>query len=102
VLMVPVRRIDIVVEENAAAILIGTERWYLFLDGITDLRNDRNTWTIQHWNGIVLHEPADAISEDQIEHLKKAMQRGRTPEGITAVVERGKRIEEIMRAQGMR
>ncbi len=102
VLIVPVRRMDIMVDENAAAILIGTERWYLFLDGITDLRLDRDTWTIQHWNGIVLHVPADAMSEDQIEHLKKAMQRGRTPEGIAAVVERGKRIEEIMRSEGMR
>jgi hypothetical protein len=102
VLLVPVRRMDIMVEENAAGILIGTERWYLFLDGITDLRKYRDTWTIQHWNGIVLHVPADAISEDQIGHLKAAMQRGRTPEGFMAVVERGKRIEEIMRSERMR
>jgi hypothetical protein len=102
VLLVPVRRMDIMVEENAAGILIGTERWYLFLDGITDLRKYRDTWTIEHWNGIVLHVPADAISEDQIGHLKSAMQRGRTPEGFMAVVERGKRIEEIIRSERMR
>jgi hypothetical protein len=102
VLLVPVRRMDIMVEENAAGILIGTKRWYLFLDGITDLRKYRDTWTIQHWNGSVLHIPAAATSGDQIGHLKAATQRGRTPEGFMAVVERGKRIEEIMRSERMR
>ena len=42
--------------DTRAGILIGTERWYLFLDGITDLRKFRDdTWTIQHFNGSVLH-----------------------------------------------
>src|SRR4051794_12426201 len=41
VLLVPMRRMDVVVEEGAAGILVGAERWYLFLDGITDLRKFR-------------------------------------------------------------
>src|SRR5262245_12068333 len=42
VLIVPMRRMDVVVEADAAGILIGAERWYLFLDGITDLRKFRD------------------------------------------------------------
>src|SRR5262245_45871048 len=38
VLFVPVRRMDVVLEEEAAGFLIGNERWYLFLDGILELR----------------------------------------------------------------
>jgi hypothetical protein len=101
VLLVPVRYMDVIVEENAAGVQIGSERWYLFLDGITDLRKFRDdTWTIQHYNGCVLHIAADAIREDQIAHLRAAMERGRTPEGIRAVIERGKRIKEIEESGG--
>jgi hypothetical protein len=99
VLLVPVRRMDVIVEENAAGILFGTERWYLFLDGITGLRRfSDNTWTIQHYNGTTFLVDASAISEDQIDYLKAAMERGRTPEGFKVVVERGKRIEQILRS----
>jgi len=97
VLLVPVRRMDVLAEENAAGILIGSERWYLFLDGITDLRKfSDDTWTVQHFNGCVLHIAADAIRDDQVAHLRAAMERGRTPEGIRAVIERGKRIQAIL------
>ena len=42
---------------------------------------------------------ASAIAEDQLAHIKTAMERGRTPEGIRAVIERGKRIKEIMETE---
>ena len=80
VLLVPVRRMDVIVEENAAGILVGDERWYLFLDGITDLRKlSDDIWTVQFFNGWVLHIPVSAIQDDQIAHLRSAMERGRTP-----------------------
>jgi hypothetical protein len=56
-------------------------------------------WTLSHWNGVVLHIPIDAISEELLAHLRAEMERGRTPEGIGAVIERGRRIEEIMRSE---
>jgi hypothetical protein len=100
VLLIPRRIMDVVIEENGAGILIGNERWYLFLDGITDIRKFReDTWTIQHWNGVVLHVSAAAISKDQIAFLSAAMERGRTPEGIRTVIERGRRIEQFTRSQ---
>src|SRR5262245_2223838 len=99
VLFVATRQMDVVVEENAAGIFIGAERWYLFLDGITDIRKFcDNTWTIQHWNGCVLHIAAAAITDEQINYLRAAMERGGTPEGIRAVIERGRQIEQITRS----
>jgi hypothetical protein len=99
VLLVPVREMDVIIEENAAGILAGGERWYLFLDGILDIRRFRDdTWTVQHYNGTVLHIAADAITEEQVDYLKAAMERGRTPEGVRAVIERGRQIEQILRA----
>jgi hypothetical protein len=96
VLIVPVRHMDVEVEENGAGVLLGRERWWLFLDGFTDLTRFRaDTWTLEHFNGCVLHITASAISDDQLNHIRAAMRRGRTPEGIRAVIERGKQIEEI-------
>jgi hypothetical protein len=90
---------DVIIEKDAAGILVGGERWYLFLDGITDIRKFRDDiWTIQHWNGSVLHIVAAAITDEQIDYFRAAMERGRTPEGIRAVIERGRRIEQIMRS----
>src|SRR5262249_31758430 len=92
VVLVSRQAMDVIVEENAAGILIGDQRWYLFLDGITDLRKFRDdTWTIQHFNGFVLHIAASAIQEDQIAHSPAALERARTPEGIQAVDGPGKR-----------
>lgn len=100
VLLVPVRTVDVIFEEDTADILIGGERWCLFLDGIIRIRKYRSDiWTIEHFNGSVLHVPTSAITEAQIGHLKAAMKRGRTPEGIQAVIERGRRIQEIMSAE---
>jgi len=100
VLFVPIRQMDVEVEENAAGVLIGAERWYLFLDGITDIRKFRDdTWTIQHWNGCVLHIAAAVITDEQIDYVGAAMERGRTPEGIRSVIERGRRIEQIIRSR---
>ena len=95
VVFVPLRKMDVTVEENAAGVLIGKERWYLFLDGIKAIRKYRNDiWTVEHF-GTVLQIAASAITEEQLEYLRAAMERGRTPEGIQAVIERGKRIRRI-------
>ena len=91
-----VRDMDIVVEEDTLGYLAGGERWHLFLDGIIDIRKYRDDiWTIQHWNGSIVNVLASEITDDQIDCLKAAGERGRTPEGIQAVIERGRRIEQI-------
>jgi hypothetical protein len=91
---------DVLFEDNgageAAGMLFGGERWYLFLDGIIDIRQCCGVWTIQHHNRLVLLIPTAAISDEQIEYLRDCLRRGHTPEGMRAVIERGKRIEQLM------
>ena len=83
-------------QQNALGYLAGGERWYLFLDGIIDITKYRkDIWTIQHWNGSVVNVLASAITDDQIEYLRAAAERGRTPEGIQAVIERGRVIQQL-------
>jgi hypothetical protein len=98
-----VRQMDILVEHNgigaASGVLIGNERWYLFLDGITGIKRCREVWVVQHFNGFVLLIAASAITDEQIEYLRESMRRGHTPEGMRAVVERGKRIEKLMASE---
>jgi hypothetical protein len=88
---------DIVVEENGLGFLAGGERWWLFLDGIISIsRYEKDTWTIYHWNGSVINVTASVISPDQLAHLRAAAERGKTPEGIGAVIERGRKLEAMM------
>lgn len=48
---VPKRSLDIILEKDALGILSGTERWYLFLDGVTSIHKYRkDIWTNEHWN----------------------------------------------------
>ncbi|MCI0359851.1 MAG: hypothetical protein L0211_15345 [Planctomycetaceae bacterium] len=101
-----VRQMDILVEDNgtgaAAGVLIGRERWYLFLDGIVSIERCRDVWIVRHHSGHILWIPASAISDQQIETLRDCMRRGHTPEGMRAVIERGKRIEEITASERSR
>lgn len=92
----PKQSMDIVVEENAIGFLSGGERWFIRLDCI--LRIDRfceDTWTIYHDNGTVINILAVAIADDQVQHIKDAAEAGKSPEGVKAAVERGRRILEL-------
>lgn len=106
VALVPVRHMDLSFEDNGAGpavgVLFGPERWYLFLDGITSIRRRDDLWIVQHFNGSQLVIPAAAIRDEQIEFLREAMRRGQTPEGVRAVIERGKKIEAILAEQSQR
>ena len=78
VLVQPVRHMDLLIEEKGLGFLAGRERWWIFLDGFTEInRICQDTWTLRHFNGTVINIPVEAISDDQIEHLKSAAQRGR-------------------------
>jgi hypothetical protein len=100
VLFVPSWAMDLHVEENGLGFLIGKERWWLFLDGLTSIQElVAGVRTLRHWNGTVIHIPAEAITDAQLAHLRAAMERGRTPEGIRAVIERGRRLAELERKE---
>lgn len=89
---------DLRVEENGLGLLAGGERWWLFLDGLTGIDQlTAGVWTLQHWNGSVVHIPAAVIGDEQLAYLRAAMAQGRTPEGVQAVIERGRRLAEMDR-----
>ena len=90
------REMNITIEDNGLGILIGSERWYLFLDGITKISQyTSDVWTIEHWNGSVVHVLKDVISDEQLDHMRKRMEFGRTAEGTAATIERGRQIQAI-------
>jgi hypothetical protein len=100
VLFVARREMDVEIQENGAGVIISAERWWLWLDGFTDVRKFRaDTWTLQHWNGCVIHIAASAISEDVIDHIRAKMAFGKTREGVLAVVERGRLIQAMRAAE---
>lgn len=93
VLFVPARNMDLRVEQNGLGFLARGERWWLFLDGLTSIEQlSPGVWTLQHFNGAVIHIPADVITDEQIAFLREAMERGRTKEGMQKVIERGRRL----------
>jgi hypothetical protein len=68
-----------------------------FLNGITSIeQRTKRLWTVQHFNGTRINIPVSAITEDQLDYLRAAGARGRRPEVIQAVIERGRRIERIL------
>jgi hypothetical protein len=96
VMLFRVCQMDILVEKNGLGFVAGKERFYIFLDGITSItKYCKDVWTIKHWNGTVVNILASVITDDQIEYLTTAMERGRTPEGIQDVIERGRIIEQL-------
>lgn len=96
----PVVPMDLRVEENGLGFLAGGERWWLFLDGLTGIEQlTPGVWTLSHFNGSVVNIPADVLSEEQLAHLRVRMEFGRTPEGIQAVIERGRQIAAMDRGE---
>jgi hypothetical protein len=93
----PVVPMDLRIEENGLGFLDPAgERWWIFLDGLLAIEQlTSGVWTLSHHNGTVIHIPAAVITDEQLAHLRAAMERGRTPEGIQAVIERGRRLVEM-------
>lgn len=96
VIRVPVREMDVIFEQNAAGLLDGERRWYLFLDGVIGIsRLHPEVWTVQHHNGSVFHIPVTVITPEQLRYLEEMMEWGRTPEGVAAVIQRGRSLAAI-------
>jgi hypothetical protein len=71
VLLVGRQHMDIVVEQNGLGFLAGKERWYIALDGLTSFDElAEGVWTVQHWNGSVVHIPAELLSMEQVEFFR--------------------------------
>ena len=76
VIFVKLQHMDIVIEDKGLGYLVGKERWYIFLDGLTAVRDlERTVWTIQHWNGTVVNIPKTMLSEDSLNFLRDWVRR---------------------------
>jgi hypothetical protein len=96
VLKVPRRQMNVTIENNGLGVLLGEERWYLFLDGVTRISEYvEGLLTIEHWNGSVVHIPKQLISAAQLAHIHDRMNHGGTDVGFKETVERGKLIEAL-------
>lgn len=96
VVFIASQHMDIIVEETALGFMARGERFWVFLDGITGIqKHSKDTWTILHHNGTVINIPVSAIDERYIDHMRTMAEKGRTPEGIQAKIERGRLIDAL-------
>jgi hypothetical protein len=89
-------KMDLQVEENGVGLLIGTERWWLFLDSFLSIEQlTKGVWTLKQWHGYVLHIPMAAITEEQLAHFRAGIERRNRPEQVQEVIERGRTIMRL-------
>jgi hypothetical protein len=76
VIFVKSQHMDIRIEDNGLGYMAGKERRYIFLDGLTAVRDlERSVWTIQHWNGTVVNIPKNELAEDTLAFLRDWVRR---------------------------
>jgi hypothetical protein len=92
----PTEKMDIIIEQNGLGFMMGGQRWWLFLDGMIRIEQFcPDTWTFCHYNGHVINVPASVITEDQVDFIRQTAAKGRTPEGMQTVIERGLKLQQM-------
>ncbi len=69
------RAVEVRVGEADIEVTSGGERWTRALDGVFQVFREGDAWTVLHLDGSVLTIPADAITREQVEHLKSFTRR---------------------------
>ena len=62
--------ICLAIEERGIGFGDSQPDWWIFTDGITGFRRTFDIWTVYHYNGTLLHIPADILSPDDVAFLK--------------------------------
>jgi hypothetical protein len=76
VIFVKSQYMDIRIEDKGLGYKTGKERRYVFLDGLTAVRDlEQSVWTVQHWNGTVVNIPKKILSEDTLDFLRDWVRR---------------------------
>ncbi len=102
-LVVPNRKMNVTIENNGLGVMLGETRWYLFLDGVTGVTEYVDgLWTIEHWNGSIVHIPKHLVSADQLNHIRERMSHGATADSVTETIKRGKLIQELTQSENRR
>jgi hypothetical protein len=93
VALVPVQRMDVVINELAVGVLAGDERWWVFLDSIVQIAKFRDDlWSFGGYHGQMIDIPAALINEETLAHVRVRSEWGRTPEGVEAAYQRGRAV----------
>ena len=96
VILVPVQRMDIIIDETGFGFMSRGQRFWNFLDGIISIKKyNKDVWTIVHHNGTVFNIPVGMIEQRCIDHMQSMADKGKTHEGVQTKVERGRRIMQI-------
>jgi len=89
--LVPVQRMDVIINELAVGVLAGSQRWWVFLDGIVAIAKFRDDlWSFTGYHGQMIDIPAALIGAETLAHVRARSEWGRTPEGVQAAVQRGR------------
>jgi hypothetical protein len=73
VLLCPMRKMDVIIDENNIGYLAGDVRRWIDMARILSVDMlYKEVWTLCHYSGIVIHIPVSVISEKQIRYIKKA------------------------------
>ncbi len=90
---VPAERVDVIINELGVGVLVGEERWWMFLDSIVQIAKFRDDlWSLGGYHGQSIDIPVALISEETLAHVRARSEWGRTPEGVEAAVQRGRAV----------
>jgi hypothetical protein len=91
--LVPVQRMDVVINELAVGVLVGGQRCWVFLDSIVRIAKFRDDlWSLGGYHGQAIDIPTALISEETLAHVRARSEWGRTPEGFEAAYQRGRAV----------
>jgi hypothetical protein len=78
VLLVRRQAMDIRIEQNGLGFLVGGDRWWFFLDGLSAVEMlTPGVWTVRHWNGSVVNVPSELLSDSQLNFLRDWVERSK-------------------------
>ena len=93
VALIPTQRMDILIDEDKLGFMAGSERWWVHLDSIVRIERLRDDlWTFVAYHGEAFDVPVSLVTEETLAHVRSRMEWARTPEGVEAAVNRGRRV----------
>lgn len=91
--LVPMRKMDILIEEDVLGFMVGAQRWWVHLDSIVRIERYRaELWSFICYHGELFDVPVALVSEETLAHIRGKIQWAKTPEGFEAAANRGRRM----------
>lgn len=91
--VVPVQRMDILINEHGLGFMSDKHRLWVHLDSIVRIDRFRDDlWSFGCYHGEIISVPVALIDEETLAQVRKKMEWARTPEGVQAAVNRGRQL----------